>query len=32
MADDAEAFPTLTDADIAAIAELGTRRPTSAGE
>jgi thioredoxin reductase (NADPH) len=32
VADDAEAFPTLTDADMAVIAELGTRRPISAGE
>ena len=32
MADDAEAFPTLTDADMAVMAELGTRRPVAAGE
>ncbi len=32
MADDAEAFPTLTDADMAAMAELGTRQPVAAGE
>jgi thioredoxin reductase (NADPH) len=32
VADDAEAFPTLTDADMAVMAELGTRRPIAAGE
>jgi thioredoxin reductase (NADPH) len=32
VADDAEAFPTLTEADMAVMAELGTRRTTSAGE
>ncbi len=32
MADDAETFPTLNDADMAVIAELGTRRPVAAGE
>ena len=32
MADDATAFPTLTDADMAVMDELGTRRPTSVGE
>ena len=31
MADD-EAFPTLTDADMAVMDELGTRRPITAGE
>src|SRR5271170_6441273 len=32
MADDAVAFPTLTDADVAVIDKLGTRRPMAAGE
>jgi thioredoxin reductase (NADPH) len=32
MADDAVAFPTLSAADMAAIAELGTRRPMAKGE
>ncbi len=32
MPDDAAAFPTLTDADMAVMAELGTRRPIAAGE
>ena len=32
MADDAVAFPTLTDADMAVMDELGTRRPMTAGE
>jgi thioredoxin reductase (NADPH) len=32
MADDSEAFPTLTDADMAIMDELGTRRPIAAGE
>jgi thioredoxin reductase (NADPH) len=32
MADDSEAFPTLTDADMAVMAEMGTRRPVTAGE
>jgi thioredoxin reductase (NADPH) len=32
MADDAEAFPTLTDADMAVMDELGTRRPMAVGE
>jgi len=32
MADDAETFPTLTDADMAVMAELGTRRRVAAGE
>ena len=27
MADDAVAFPTLTDADMAVMAKIGTRRP-----
>ena len=31
MPDDATAFPTLTDADMAVMAELGTRRPIAAG-
>ena len=33
MADDCDtAFPTLTDADMAVMDELGTRRPIAAGE
>src|ERR1700729_2788080 len=32
MADDAVAFPTLTDADMAVMDKLGTRRPMAAGE
>src|SRR6202043_740683 len=32
MADDAAAFPTLTDADIAVLDPLGTRRTVEAGE
>ena len=32
MSDDATAFPTLTDADMAVMAELGTRRPIAPGE
>ena len=32
MADDAVAFPTLTDADLAVMDKLGTRRPMAAGE
>src|ERR1700689_1927167 len=32
MADDAVAFPTLTDADMAVMAEIGTRRPMTAGD
>jgi thioredoxin reductase (NADPH) len=32
MADDTEAFPTLSEADLAAMDELGTRRPIAAGE
>ena len=32
MADDATAFPTLTEADMAVMDDLGTRRPTAAGE
>ena len=32
MADDSDAFPTLTDADMAVMDELGTRRPIAAGE
>ncbi len=32
MADDPTAFPTLTDADMAVMDELGTRRPTAVGE
>ena len=32
MAENAEAFPTLSDADMAVMAELGTRRPIVAGE
>src|SRR5580658_4929466 len=32
MADDAVAFPTLTDADMAVMDTLGTRRPMTAGE
>ncbi len=32
MADDSETFPTLTDADMAVMAELGTRRPVAKGE
>ena len=32
MADDAVAFPTLTDADLAVLDKLGTRRPMAAGE
>ena len=32
MADDSEAFPTLTDADMAVMDELGTRRKITAGE
>src|ERR1700677_3826311 len=32
MADDAVAFPTLTDADMAVMDKLGTRRPMTAGE
>ena len=32
MADDAIAFPTLTDADMAVMDELGTRRPIAVGD
>ena len=32
MADDAVAFPTLSEADMAAIGEFGTRRPIAEGE
>jgi thioredoxin reductase (NADPH) len=32
MADDSEAFPTLSDADMAVMDELGTRRTMTAGE
>ncbi len=32
MADDAVAFPTLTDADMAVMDKLGTRRPMAAGD
>jgi thioredoxin reductase (NADPH) len=32
MADDAIAFPTLSDTDMAVMDELGTRRPTAAGD
>jgi thioredoxin reductase (NADPH) len=32
MVDDATAFPTLSDADMAAIGEFGTRRPVAEGE
>jgi thioredoxin reductase (NADPH) len=32
MADDSEAFPLLSDADMAVMDELGTRRPIAAGE
>ena len=33
MADDFDtAFPTLSDADLAVLDELGTRRPVAAGE
>jgi thioredoxin reductase (NADPH) len=32
MADDTDAFPTLSDADMALLDEVGTRRPITAGE
>jgi thioredoxin reductase (NADPH) len=32
MADDSEAFPTLTDADMAVMEQLGTRRPMAVGD